>query len=133
MLSRDEILAARDHTIEEVNVPEWGGIVYVRGVSGVQRDKFELLSHQARQAGKKMGIEADPRGLLVKLVIASICDENGELVFTEQDAEALNEKSALALQRVYSVALRLSSFSEQDIKALAGNLASDRSENSGSD
>ena len=40
-LSREEILSVHDIVTEEVDVPEWGGIVRVRGMSGVQRDAFE--------------------------------------------------------------------------------------------
>ena len=39
-LSRDAILQREDIKTEDVEVPEWGGTVRVRGMSGVQRDAF---------------------------------------------------------------------------------------------
>ena len=40
-LSRDAILQREDIKTEDVEVPEWGGTVRVRGMTGVQRDAFE--------------------------------------------------------------------------------------------
>ena len=40
-LTRDAILEAEDIETEEVAVPEWGGNVLVRGLSGTQRDIWE--------------------------------------------------------------------------------------------
>ena len=41
ILSKDAILAADDLPRETVHVPEWGGDVYVRTMSGTDRDAFE--------------------------------------------------------------------------------------------
>ena len=40
-LTRDQILAVSDIQTEEVHVPEWGGTVLVRGLTGAERDEFE--------------------------------------------------------------------------------------------
>jgi hypothetical protein len=40
-LTRDAILQAPDLQGEDVAVPEWGGTVRVRGLSGAQRDAYE--------------------------------------------------------------------------------------------
>ena len=50
-LSRDDILKAEDLTTEEVDVPEWGGTVLVRGLTGRERDEFEA-SVMVRYAGE---------------------------------------------------------------------------------
>src|SRR5262249_54462608 len=41
-LSKDDILKAADNEPEEVDVPEWGGTVLVRGMTGRERDAFEV-------------------------------------------------------------------------------------------
>ena len=53
MLSRDQILKAKDIKKETVNVPEWGGKVIVMGMTGKRRDEFE----QEIVKGKKVKIE----------------------------------------------------------------------------
>ena len=40
-LTRNEILAVDDLQTQKVDVPEWGGSVYVRGLTGSERDALE--------------------------------------------------------------------------------------------
>ena len=41
LLSKDQILSADDIQSQRVPVPEWGGEVMVRGLTGSQRDQWE--------------------------------------------------------------------------------------------
>src|SRR3989304_4330704 len=41
LLTRDEILNANDLAREQVEVPEWGGAVLVRALTGRERDAYE--------------------------------------------------------------------------------------------
>ena len=74
MLTRDEIFAASDLPVEEVQVPEWGGSVYVRTMSGTERDSFEQEIVDARKAGQ----EANVRG---RLAARTVSDQQGERMF----------------------------------------------------
>ena len=47
--------------------------------------------------------------------------DDGALLFTAADVEQLGAKSALALDRVFDVAARLSGFRESDIEELEKN------------
>src|SRR5258707_11983730 len=49
-LSRDAILEAKDREVVEVDCPEWGGSVLVRGMSGKERDMFEMSLQDAGDA-----------------------------------------------------------------------------------
>jgi len=40
-LTKEQILGASDIEIEKVDVSEWGGFVYVKGMTAKQRDDFE--------------------------------------------------------------------------------------------
>ena len=51
ILGKKAILAAQDIPTEPVAVPEWGGEVLVRGLSGADRDAFE--ASVVEQKGKK--------------------------------------------------------------------------------
>lgn len=42
MLSREQILGCSDIPTEIVKVPEWGGEVMVKGLTGSQRDWLEM-------------------------------------------------------------------------------------------
>jgi hypothetical protein len=117
-LTRDAILAAKDIQIEEVAVPEWDGKVFVKGMTGSERDKFEASIVEFRGTSQKMNL-SNVRALLASL---TVCDKSGIHLFTEADVIALGEKSAGALQRIFNVARRLSGLSPADVEELTKEL-----------
>lgn len=117
LLGRDAILAASDAVTEDVAVPEWGGTVRVRGLSGTERDEFEASMLVKR--GKHRDVSLI--NARAKLVSLSVVDENGARIFTDADVTDLGHKSAAALTRVYEVASRLSGLSDEDVEELEGN------------
>ncbi len=115
-LTRDEILSAHDLATETVAVPEWGGEVLVRGLSGRERDGFEASVLEMRGQDTKVNLI----NLRAKLVAHCVIDaETGRRLFGDADIAALGDKSALALQRVFDVAQRLSGLSRSDVEELA--------------
>ena len=98
ILSKDAILAAEDLPRETVSVPEWGGQVLVRTMSGTDRDAFEasLLAKDGRMENVR-----------ARLVALTLCDTEGDRLFDDSEITALGRKSARALDRVFSVAQRL--------------------------
>ena len=113
-LTREQILAAPDIHRETVPVPEWGGEIYVRGLSGTERDKFEASIITIRGTSQDVNMA----NVRAKLAAMAICDEFGKRLFTDADVKALGEKSASALQRVFAVAQRLSGLGQQDVAEL---------------
>ena len=128
-LSRDDILKAQDIKIELVEVPEWGGQVYVKGMTGTERDAFESSIVQTR--GKNSSVNMV--NIRAKLAAQTICDEAGERLFSDADIRALGKKSANALQRVFDVAQKLSGITSDDVEELAGELENSPFEDSPSD
>ena len=117
-LKRDDILKVQDIKIEKVHVPEWGGDVYVKGMTGAERDGFEASVVNMR--GK--GTNVDMSNIRAKLATQTLCDENGERLFTDVDVKALGKKSASALQRVFEVAQKLSGIGDDAIQELTEGL-----------
>ena len=116
-LGRDAILAAKSLRTEEVKVPEWGGTVLVRELSGRERDEWE--ASLAVMRGKTM--VPDVANIRAKLAARTIVGDDGEPVFTQQDVAALGELSAAALDRVFDVASRLSGLNPEDVEAMTKN------------
>jgi hypothetical protein len=129
LLTREQILAAQDIRSEPVEVPEWGGTVMVRGLTGRSRDALEL-----RFAGSNGNLDKE-RGSDFRAAFAamSIVDAAGERMFTDDDVKALGEKSSLALQRVFDAAIRLSAADPSDIDGIVEDLKADPSGVTGSD
>ncbi len=127
-LTATDILGAVDIVSEDVEVAEWGGWVRVQGLTGAQRDAFEAGLSQRK--GKK--VTTSMENIRARLVAASAVDEAGRSLFSEADVAALGKKSAAGLDRVFSVAMRLSGLSESDVDDLAENFTNGQSEDSSS-
>lgn len=104
-LSRDSILAADDLPREEVQVPEWAGSVWVRTLTGTERDAFEAAVNPG--GGKK-----NLANFRARLAVLCVVDDKGERLFKDEDAAGLGQRNARALDRITDVALRLSGLSE---------------------
>jgi hypothetical protein len=116
LLSREQILTASDIRTEDVEVPEWGGSVRVRALTGVERDAYETTIVNIRSDGSKV---MNLRNLRARLVAVSCVDEDGNRLFTDADAMELGNRSASALERVFDVAQKLSGLSASDVEELA--------------
>ena len=116
ILSKDMILAVNDQKIEKVPVPEWGGMVYVRSLSGTERDAFEASMATVGPDGKQEKLNLN--NFRARLSAMAICDQDGKRLFSDQDATALGEKNIKALLRIYMTAARLSALRNSDMLEL---------------
>lgn len=118
ILTADLILSADDLPKELVEVPEWGGEVYVRCLTAAERDDWEASVVSVEKNGKA---KTDMKNLRAKLVARTVCDEEGKRIFSDSQVDALGKKSAAALDRLYAVAARLSKITKGDEEELLGN------------
>jgi hypothetical protein len=128
-LTRDEILNCDDVQIVKVSVPEWGDHVYVKSMTGTERDAWEATRIGGTAAKPTLQFNNERADLASR----TLCDKGGTLLFTAAEAVALGKKNAAALDRVYAVAQRLSKISADDIEELAGNSDGAPSAECGSD
>lgn len=90
-----------------VEVPEWGGAVYVRVMSGRERDAFEFACMEDGGAKNQDNFRA-------RLAVRCVCDEAGALLFTPADADALGAGNGAALSRILEVAAPLNGLTRAD-------------------
>ncbi len=129
-LSRDQILQALDVVYEEVPVPEWGGTVMVKSLSGTERDRLEATIVQ--QTGRKTTMNL--QNIRAKFVAWAVVDpQTHQRIFSDADVMALGQKNAAALQRVFNVVQRLSGLSDEDLEGMTKNSSNGQSDGSGSD
>ena len=117
MLTKDQIFEIKDLQVELVDVPEWGGQVYVRGMSGSERDAFEASVVDLRGSTQKVNMQ----NIRARLVSLTTCDQEGNRLFSDSDIIELGKKSAIALQRIFDVAQRLSGLSKEEMNLLEKN------------
>jgi hypothetical protein len=119
VLSRDAIKKAQDWKLEKVEVPEWGGDVYLRTLSGTERDLFE-----DGYADQKM------KNFRARFLALSLCDDNGERLYGDDEASELGTKSSVVLNRLFDKAWALNAFRTKDVDALGNDSPSDPSDDS---
>lgn len=96
LLSAADIFAADDLELTLVDVPEWGGSVYLRAMTGLERDTFETAS-------LKYSNTKDPsflRNFRAKFVLACVVDADGKPLFKENQLDKIASKSAKVLDRL---------------------------------
>ncbi len=114
VLAKSVLLGATKPPQEIVRIPELGGDVIVRGMTGAERDAFEVSLVEGR--GRKR--EVNLKNLRAKLIAFCCIDENGNRIFSDADADALGNIRADVVNRIYTVAQKLSGISEEDADEL---------------
>jgi len=96
-LTRQEILAADDVSSEWVPVPEWGGEVYVRGLSvgATQRLYHEMSGLDEIEAGMRL------------LLVCVVDPDTHESIFGAEDLPELDKRSMAAVGRVLEACRRV--------------------------
>lgn len=100
-LSKDDILKADDLPARDVDVPEWGGTVRVRGLTGAERDRYDFVLAAVKDDPSKAQFRAD-------LVGRCMVDEDGKRLFSDSEVTKLAAKSGAALDRIFDVVRELS-------------------------
>lgn len=110
-LSVEDIREIDDKGIEKVIVPEWNNDhVYIKAMTGDQWAEFEKIS-----------LKKSPEGIMFKLLIWCVCDENGDSLFEDKHIPLLRKKSVAALQRIANVIMERNLVTEDKIEAEAKN------------
>ena len=110
-LTKDQILGAVDFKYEEVDVPEWGGSVRLRGLSASERDEFEA----------SIGVTQDLTNMRSRLVVNCLVDENGDKLFKSSEAKDLGKKNGLVINRLFDEVRKLSGMADEDLGIAEGN------------
>jgi len=114
LLSADQILAADDRKYEVVPVPEWGGDVRLRSLTGAELDEFE--NSMERTVGNK--VVRDVRNVRAKLIAMSAVDASGQLLFTKGQVIKLGSKNAAPMMRLFQAVQRLSGIDDEAVKEM---------------
>lgn len=118
LLTREQMLHAHDIRTKTVDVPEWGGQVRVRRLTGEERDRYETSLIQEKKNGQ---VTRNLRNARARLVVLGVVDEEGKRIFSDADADALAQRSASAIERLFDAIRELSGMSDQAVEELAEN------------
>lgn len=137
LMSREQILAAADIEFEDLDLSDisgWG-VVRVKDLTAKERDRLEqavVVERTERVNGKQRKTTGLRENIRATFCAACIVDENLQVIFSKSDIEALGQKSAKALDRIFSLVRSRNGISEDDVAELEGNSGSDQSGDSSS-
>lgn len=132
LLTRDAILAADDDQVELVQVPEWSGSLYVRGMNAAQLENL----YRSMNRGKGTKVRVETTNFQARVVARCAMEgpqRDARRLFDASDVEALSKKSGAALKRVYDVAARLSGITQAEEEETAEDFDDARSDDSSTD
>lgn len=115
-LSKAAILAAKDARIERFEVKEWGGDVFLRTLSGTERDAFE-----------DSFLEEKRKAVRERFLVLTLCDEGGNRLFTDEEIAELGRKNSTILNRIFDKAWSLNAFRAEDVDAMGKDSSSGQS------
>jgi hypothetical protein len=113
-LSLEDIFAANDVDVKSVDVPEWGGTVYVKAWTAGEREQFEqsILTDDGK---------INRNGFRAKAVALSLCDSEGNLLFANGEIDKLQTKSAASIDRIFAACDAQNKITGDEEKEAEGN------------
>ena len=117
-MTKDEILsktpANKDWPREPVEIPEWSGTVWVKVMTGTERDAWEASC---------IGHGGSPNlvNMRARLVCVCLVDENGETVFGPKDVPEIGRIDSRILDRLFDAARALNGLTKEDVVEIEGN------------
>ena len=92
--------------MKKVEIPEWGGHVFVRELTAHGRDRFEDVMFAFNTETGKVEMRQGQQRRTFFLVL-TVCDENGDAVFTDEDISWLSEMEFSVIDRIYQEAQKI--------------------------
>jgi len=129
MTLRDQILQTDDLPTEAIHVPEWAVTVYLRSMTGTERDAFEASLFVEGKGGNR---QQNLKNLRARLAAKTMVDEVGERLFADKEADisALGAKSSKALDRIFQRAQEINGMRDEDVEEMVGNSEADGADSS---
>lgn len=119
-LTREQILASRgDRKPVRLEVPEWGGSVYIRHLTVAD----QVMMSEATK----------PADMPVAVLIACLVDENEQPIFEQADAAELAKESFAVVLRVFSEAARLNGLTTKELDEAMASFGPARAESPSTD
>jgi hypothetical protein len=134
LLGKAELLQKEKLEIEKVEF-ENGDYVYVRQMTGHERDMFEqsMLKKNKDGKGNVLSVETVMDDFRSKLAAITLCDEEGKSLLSANDYAVLgNSMSAKRLEKIINTSQKLNAITEEDKDAIVKNSKPEGEDNSNS-
>lgn len=129
-LSKEQIMGQPEKACIEIEVPEWGGTVFIRQLAGWERDVLEMKALDQKTLKPTVNSMNGFRGLQCCYFLS---DSEGNRLFpADEGFYKLAQKSAAALDRIVDAGRRYNRMDDEGVKDAEKNSVSVESADSGS-
>src|ERR1044072_1746226 len=126
-VTRDNIRAYKGKAPEPVEIPEWGGTVYVRVMTGAERAAFAAETYQHNGRSMKL----NRKNFRARLLVRTLCNSAGVPLYSAAEAAELGEQPSDILDRLSVVASRINGMTAKDVEDLVKNSPAGQSAGNG--
>lgn len=128
LLSRNQILEAKDIKTKDIEVKEWGGTIRIKQLSAKEYNDITMnMVNIRKMAAKQLSFKKDEnledainelaiKNKKILLIIKSVVDENMKPLFTEADMELLYQKNTNVIDRIIAEIEELNADSIEETK-----------------
>lgn len=128
LLSREQILEAKDIKFKDIEVPEWGGTIRIKQLSAKEYNDITMSMVNIRKMAAKQISRKNPddvedainetavKNQKILLIVKSVVDENMKPLFTEADMELLYQKNTNVVDKIIAEIEEFNSVSTEDAK-----------------
>jgi len=118
LLNPDDIFNSNRYELECVHVPEWGGHVFIRPMNVAQREQLDRAQKAA---------DANIFDLTVLTLVLSVCDDQGILMFRDEDVPKLKDQPFEVVNKIFERITKLNNFGSATEEDGEGNDSTDKS------
>ncbi len=119
-LNADDIFAINDLEIEELDIEQWKGRVYMLSFTGAERARLQQKTKTVNLTTGEGSLE-----LMLWFVIHGLCDANGKRIFDDsiKTHTNLKKKQGAVLEAIAEAVMKFNGMKdiEEDVKAEAKN------------
>lgn len=106
MLTRDQMLERSKQKVEKVQVEAWGESVFMRGMTGAERNSLSFFAKDEKSTGKKFII--DPIKYNLGLIARCLCDSDGKRLFADDETDLVGQFPGEVLDVLFAGGQKLS-------------------------
>jgi hypothetical protein len=122
-LTKTQILN-RKPLLQEVQLPQWGGFVYIRPLTVAEQTKLAELGTKFEKANTAARI----KNITLQVIKWSVTDADGAALFDDGDLDQLLQSDASAIMSLQDAIIRYSGLTEESRRELEKNLLSQAEE-----
>lgn len=118
-LTREQILHSNPRSYKDVRAPELGGTIRVQSLTGKEFEDYQATNRG--KPDKNGNVPTIFAGSVARLLVRCIVDQEGKRIFGDDDAPALAEANAAALNRLFRAACKLNGIGESEMEEMVKN------------